>query len=152
MKWFTNMLGKGNKKKAGFTLIELMIVIIIVGILAAIAVPIYSGFVKRARSSEAKATVGGIRTGQLVYHAEHDVYLTSGTTTERLTTLAIDLSKNRWFKSEAEFNITWVDTDGAEAVKIVGKVDPITDIGAQIAYETGVLLYTLNNVDWHKGD
>lgn len=151
MKWFTNMLGKGNKKKAGFTLIELMIVIIIVGILAAIAVPIYSGFVKRARSSEAKATVGGIRTGQLVYHAEHQVYVTSGTFTERLTTLGIDLTKNRWFRSEADMTVTWADAD-PWGVKIVGKVTPIDKIGAQIVYGTGVLTYTTDDIAWLPGD
>ncbi len=51
---------KGRKKKA-FTLIEMMAVILIVGILAAVTIPILRGRTKRARWSEAAATAGTIR-------------------------------------------------------------------------------------------
>lgn len=158
MKWLTKMLGKGNKKKAGFTLIELMIVIIIVGILAAIAVPIYSGFVKRARSSEAKATVGAIRTGELVYHAEHTQWVTTGDTAVVLTLLGIDLSKNRWFNTTGlvsfltaadDPDFTATDETG---VQIMGAADPIIGIGAKICFESGELFYTTDGSLWASGD
>jgi len=61
MRWFTKMVGK-SKKKHGFTLVELMIVVVIVGILAAVAIPIYRGYVKRAIASEATAALGTVRT------------------------------------------------------------------------------------------
>jgi prepilin-type N-terminal cleavage/methylation domain-containing protein len=46
----------------GFTLIELLIVILIVGILAAVATPLYLGYIKDAKTAEAKAVVGSLWT------------------------------------------------------------------------------------------
>jgi type IV pilus assembly protein PilA len=59
----------------GFTLIELMIVVAIVAILAAVAIPNYLKFQMRARTSEAKGNLGAIRTGETAYYGENDVFL-----------------------------------------------------------------------------
>lgn len=56
---------KLRKNELGFTLIEIMVVIIMVGILAAIALPIYTSYVNRARVSEAVSTLGAIKTFML---------------------------------------------------------------------------------------
>ena len=61
-----------NKK--GFTLIELMIVVAIIGILAAIAIPNFMNYQCKAKQSEAKANLGTIRTNQEAYRAEFDTY------------------------------------------------------------------------------
>ena len=51
-----------NKREAGFTLIELMIVIAIVGILASIAIPQYADYVSRARAAAAMMELRGYKT------------------------------------------------------------------------------------------
>ena len=63
------MLKRIRSSKGGFTLIELMIVVAIVGVLAAIAIPAYRDYVKRARMSEVLAAFDAIATGAGEYHA-----------------------------------------------------------------------------------
>lgn len=58
------------KSRKGFTLIELMVVIFIVGILAAVAIPIMRGRIDSAKWSEGKAGAGSIRTAARAFCAE----------------------------------------------------------------------------------
>lgn len=58
------------RSKKGFTLIELMVVIFIVGILAAVAIPIMRGRIDAAKWSEGKAMMGSIATAIRAYAAE----------------------------------------------------------------------------------
>lgn len=51
---------KNIDRKKGFTLVELMIVVVILGILAAIAIPLYMKFVQRSKESEAAVNLGNI--------------------------------------------------------------------------------------------
>ncbi|MGM0393777.1 MAG: type IV pilin protein [Thermodesulfobacteriota bacterium] len=62
------------KNKKGFTLIELMIVVAIIGILAAIAIPNFMNYQCKARQSEAKTNLGAIRVAQEAYLAENNTY------------------------------------------------------------------------------
>jgi len=61
-------------RNKGFTLIEMMIVVIIISILAGIAVPMYSKAVERSRISEAVNILGSIRDGEIRHALEHDNY------------------------------------------------------------------------------
>jgi type IV pilus assembly protein PilA len=63
------MVRKARTAGVGFTLIELMIVVAIVGILAAIAIPAYSSYVTRARLSEVTHSFDALATAVAEYHA-----------------------------------------------------------------------------------
>lgn len=62
----------------GFTLIELMIVIAIIGILAAIAVPAYSDYIARSQASEASSLAAGLKT-QIIDNLQNNSCTTNST-------------------------------------------------------------------------
>ena len=66
------------KKQQGFTLIELMIVVAIIAILAAIALPAYQDYVARSQATEALTATGGTRADISVAVAENNAYPPAG--------------------------------------------------------------------------
>ena len=68
------MLRKLRNRK-GFTLVELMIVVAIIGILAAIAIPNFLQFRLKAKTSEAKSNLGAIRSTEVAYFAEWNTWV-----------------------------------------------------------------------------
>lgn len=80
-----------NKRSGGFTLIELMTVVIIVGILAIVAIPLFKGQINRARASEGAALLGSVLTAERVYYAEHKEY------TADQDELGVDGEGNKYF-------------------------------------------------------
>lgn len=66
---------EGGIMRKGFTLIELIIVVIIVGILASFAIPQYTKLTTKAKAGKAKHAISLIKQAEKLYAAEHDAYI-----------------------------------------------------------------------------
>ena len=65
-----------SKRRGGFSLVELMIVVAIIGILAALAIPRFQQFQSKSRQSEARSNLAHIYTLQVSYHGDNDTFST----------------------------------------------------------------------------
>jgi type IV pilus assembly protein PilE len=68
------LLMKANR---GITLIELLVVMVIIGVLAAVAVPLYTNYMQRARRTDAKTALEQLRAAEEMYRAEKGGYSTA---------------------------------------------------------------------------
>jgi prepilin-type N-terminal cleavage/methylation domain-containing protein len=71
------MMASPRRNEKAFTLIELMIVIAIIGILSAIAIPQFANYKKRAANSAAMSDAKNLATAQEVYQADNNTYASS---------------------------------------------------------------------------
>ena len=67
---------KPLRARAGFTLLEVLIVIVILGVIAGLAIPVYTAQVERARGQEALQGLGAMRESALRYFSQNTTYAT----------------------------------------------------------------------------
>ena len=64
---------KTNNNK-GFTLVELMVVVAIIGVLSAVAIPNFRKYQAKSKTTEAKLNLAAIFTNELAFQADYDVF------------------------------------------------------------------------------
>lgn len=96
----------------GLTLIELLIVIVIIGILAAVAIPSYTGYMQRARRADAKVALEQLRAGQEMRRAERGGY-------------SVDITelRNTWGVPQTAGDYV-INLNSATATTYVGEAQP----------------------------
>lgn len=108
----------GTRTQRGFTLVELLIVVAMIGVLAALAIVGYRRYMASAASGEAKTVIQSIRGAEEAYRAETLAYYGTSTTfnTTNLYPAAPDGKKRSFLSGDATKDATWarlnVVTDG----------------------------------------
>jgi type IV pilus assembly protein PilA len=132
------MIFQKSKKQSGFTLIELMIVVTIIGILASIAVPAYRDYTIRTRVGESASVFYPVKTEVAVYYSE------TGNMPIGLTSMA------RLAQFPASYEGDYVDTLDVNSGTVTVTLKDSTKLGDAA---TGVILFiatvgSRNNINW----
>lgn len=128
------------KNKSGFSLVEVIIVVVILGILSMIAVPIYKGHVDRAYTLEGHALLEEVAASQEIYKDRFGKWWSTAETSTMESALGVNTSRNKYFRAaeakdmvkfsdmqqpggsgELKFTVTIEATPGtkAEGIKMV---------------------------------
>ncbi len=93
---------------SGFSLLELMLVLALVGVMAAIALPAYQGQMRKARRSDAQGSLQRIQLEQTRWRTQHDTYTSS--------LLELGLATNLSAQAYYQLSLTQASSDGFMAV------------------------------------
>jgi type IV pilus assembly protein PilA len=122
---FTRMM----RKNEGFTLIELMIVIAIIGILAAIAIPQFSAYRTRSYNSSAESDLRNAATAQEAYYVDHQTYVDNPQTNLVGSTYGLYTSANVNLDGDAtdqQYNMTSFHSSGNKTFTLTGPGGSVT--------------------------
>ncbi len=128
----------------GFTLIELMIVVAVIGILAAVAIPKFADLMNKGKESTVKSNLGALRSALSIYYGDNEIYpsdMTVGLTTDQ-----------KYFKEIPMIKIPSVLGNPGH-VDLTGVTSALNDGGAEAwiymlnAHDTGQVLVNCSHPD-----
>lgn len=104
-----------NKK--GFSLMELMIVVVIMGILIAVAIPLYGSIVTNSKNSTCESNLDTIRSAAVAYTAGTGMKLTVDNWKTVLEFDGGEVPKCPWGEGEETYEVTEITEDGEAIVR-----------------------------------
>ncbi len=128
------MIGSGEPRRSGFTFIELCVVLAIVAILAAIAIPSYRKYVTESKMSYAKTQLKAMALSEELYHSKHHTYTDDKTKLKNW----LDTYGPYSFSIESAGNSTFT-------IKAQGNIDGDATLDVWTIDETGNLTHMVDD-------
>jgi prepilin-type N-terminal cleavage/methylation domain-containing protein len=117
------------RNRKGFTLIELMIVVAIIGILAAIAIPNFLRFQAKSKQSEARELLSSVYTAEVAYFAEQNTF-------EGLSTVGFTPASSPKYYTSIDQGSALTFTASTFTCTATGNVDGDVTLDTWIEYDT----------------
>jgi len=129
-------LNNASRRRAGFTLVELAVVIVIIGVLAAFGVPRFIKSVEKSKATEAFEYLASVRTSQERYQAQYGTYATN------VTDLDIVASPPKYFTVPTSFSPSSGGTTLANCWSLT-----LTRTGSSAGYGAYTVIFTETGFD-----